>query len=67
MNVWKDLRVTMNFFSFKYNFVSFCQSFVPDFDDLHYPLTLNDTGNESPLICDSCKTLRNDLNLPNDF
>ena len=67
MNVWKDLRVTMNFFSFKYNFVSFCQSFVPDFDNLHYPLTLNDTGNESPLICDSCKTLRNDLNLPNDF
>ena len=41
------------FFSFKHNFVSFCKSFVPDFDNLYYPLTLNDTGNESILICDN--------------
>ena len=27
---------------------------------------MNDTGNESALICDSCKTLGNDLNLPNE-
>ena len=27
------------FFSFKYNFVSFCKSFVPDFENLHYLLT----------------------------
>ena len=44
-------------FSFKYNFVSFCKSFVPDFDNLHYLFTLNDTSNESTLICESCKTL----------
>ena len=54
------------FFSFKCNFVSFCKSFVPDFDNLHYPLTLNDTSNESILICDSYKTLGNDINLPNE-
>ena len=56
LNVWKDLRVTMNFFSFKYNFVSFCKSVVPDFDNLHYLLTLNDTSDESTWICNSCKT-----------
>ena len=55
------------FFSFKYNFVSFCESFVPDFDHLHYLLTLNDISNVSTLICDSCKTLGNDLNLPNEI
>ena len=42
-------------------------SFVPDFDNPDYLLTLNDTGNESTLICDSCKTLGNDLNLPNEI
>ena len=55
------------FFSFKYSFVSFCQPLVPDFDNLHYLVSLNDTGNESTLICVSCKTLRSDLNLPNDI
>ena len=55
------------FFSFKYNFVSFCNLFVPDFDSLHYLLTLNDAGNESTLICDSCKTLGSDLNVPNEI
>ena len=54
------------FFSFKYNFVTFCKSFVPNFENLHYLLTLNDISNESTLICDSCKTLGNDLNLPNE-
>ena len=54
------------FFSFKYNFVSFCKSFFPDFENVHYLLTLNDTSNESTLICDSCKTLENDLNVPNE-
>ena len=39
--------------------------FVPDFENLHYLLTLNDTSNESTLIYDSCKTLGNDLNLSN--
>ena len=53
------------FFSFKYNFASFCKSFVPDFDNLHYFLTLNDTCNESTSVCDSCKTVGIDLNLPN--
>ena len=53
------------FFSFKHNFVNFCKSFVPDFDNLHYLLTLNDTGNEFTFLCDSCKTLGSDLNLPN--
>ena len=56
-----------DFFSFKHNFVSFCKSFVPDFDNLYYLLTLNGTSNESTLICHSCKTLRNDLNLPMKF
>ena len=51
------------FFSFKYNFVSFWKSFVPDFENLQYILILNDTSNESTLFCDSCQTLRNDLNL----
>ena len=55
------------FFSFKYNFVSFCKPFVPDFDNLLYLLTLNDTGNESTLICYSCKTSGSDLNLPNEI
>ena len=55
------------FFSFKYNFVSFCKPFVPDFDNLHNLLTLNDTSNESTLIWDSCKTLGNDLNLSNEI
>ena len=54
------------FFSFKYNFVSFCKSFVLDFENLYYLLTLNDTSNASTLICDSCKTLENDLNVPNE-
>ena len=54
------------FFSFKQNFVSFCKSFVPDFENLHYLLTLNDTSNESTLFCDSCKTLGNDLKVPNE-
>ena len=54
-------------FSFKYNFISFCKSFVPDFDNVHYLLTLNDTGNESTLVCDSCKTVGSDLNLPNEI
>ena len=55
------------FFSFKHNFVSFCKSFVPDFENLHYLLTLNDTSNESTLFCDSCKTLGNDLKVPNEI
>ena len=54
------------FFSFKHNFVSFGKSFVPDFENLHYLLTLNDTSNESTLFCDSCKTLGNDLKVPNE-
>ena len=54
------------FFSFKYNFVSFCKSFVRDFQNLYSLLTLNDTSNVSTLICDSCETLGNDLNLPNE-
>ena len=68
-NVWKDLRVTTNFFSFKqkYNFISFFKSFVPDFDNRHYLLTLNDSSNESTLVCDSYKTLGNDLNLSNEI
>ena len=52
MNVWKDLRV------FK--------SFVRDFENLHYLLTLNDTNKESTLFCNSCKTLGNDLKVPNE-
>ena len=52
------------FFSFKDNFVSFCKLFVPNFDNLHYLLNLNDTSNESTLIFDSSKTFGNDLNLP---
>ena len=55
------------FLSFKYNFVSFCKLFVPDFHNLHYLLTLNDTGNGSTLICDSCKTLGSDLSLPDEI
>ena len=54
------------FFSFKHNFVSFCKSFVPDFENLRYLLTLNDTNNESTLFCNSCKTLGNDLKVPNE-
>ena len=53
------------FFRFKYNFDSFCSSFVPDFDNLHYVFIVNGASNESTLICVSCKTLGNDLNLPN--
>ena len=52
MNVWKDLRV--------------CKSFVRDFENLHYLLTLNDTNKESTLFCNSCKTLGNDLKVPNE-
>ena len=44
----------------------FCESFVPDFENLHYRLTLNDTSNESILFCDSCKTLGYDLKVPNE-
>ena len=33
------------FFNFKDNFVSFCKELVPDFDNLRYLLTLNDTSN----------------------
>ena len=55
------------FFSFKDNFVSFCKSLVPDFDNLYYFLTLNDTSNESTLIYDSSKTLGNEVNLPNEI
>ena len=55
------------FFSFKCNFDSFCKSFVPDSDNLHYLLTLNDISNETTLIGDSGKTLRNDLNLSNEI
>ena len=54
-------------FSFKDNFVSICKSFVPGFDNLCYLLTLCDTSNEYTLICDSCKTLGNDLNFPNEI
>ena len=54
------------FFNFKHNFVSFCKSFVPDFENLRYLLTLNDTNNESTLFCNSCKTLGNDLKVPNE-
>ena len=54
------------FFSFKYNFVSFCKSFVPDFENLYYLLTLNDTSNESTLFCYSWKTLGNGLKVPNE-
>ena len=53
-------------FSFTYNFVSFCISFVPDFENLHYLLTLNDNSNESTLICDSCKTFWALFDLKND-
>ena len=53
-------------FSFKHNFVSFCKSFVPDFENLHCLLTLNATSNESTLFCDSCKTLGNDLKVSNE-
>ena len=53
------------FFSFKHSSVSFCKSFVPDFENLHYLLTLNDTSNESTLFCESCKTLGNGLKVPN--
>ena len=54
-------------FSFKDNFVSFCKSFDPDFDNLHYLLTSNNTTNESTLTSDSCKTLGNDLNHPHEI
>ena len=56
-----------DFFSFKYNFDSFCKSFVPDFDNIHYLLALNDTSNKSTIICDSGKSLGNDLNLANEI
>ena len=29
------------FFSFKFNFLEFCNNFVPDFEKLYYPLHLN--------------------------
>ena len=32
-----------------------------------YILALTDTSNKSTLICDSCETLGNDLNLPNEI
>ena len=38
-----------DFFSFKHNFVSFCKSFAPDFENLHCLLTFIDASNESTL------------------
>ena len=44
------------------NICSFCKLVFPEFVNLCYLLTLNEASNESSLICDSGKTLRNDLN-----
>ena len=54
------------FFNFKYNFVSFCKSFIRDFENLHYLLTLNGTSNESTVISGKYKTLGNNLSVPNE-
>ena len=40
-------HINDEYFSFKNDFVSSCKSFVPDFNNLHYLLSLNDTSNES--------------------
>ena len=65
MNLWKDLRVTMSVLVL--NIISIVFTFFPDFGNLYYLLTLNDTSNESILTCDIGKTLGNDLNLLNEI
>ena len=45
-----------------FSFCSFYKLVFPEFVNLCYLITLNDGSNESSLICDSGKTLRNDLN-----
>ena len=65
MNLWKDLRVTMSVLVL--NIISIVFTFSPDFGNLYYILTFNDTSNESTLTCDIGKTLGNDLNLLNEI
>ena len=41
LNVWNVLKATLIFFSFKFNFLEFCNNFIPDFENLYYLLHLN--------------------------
>ena len=49
LNVWKVFKATLNFFSFKFNFLEFCNNFVPDLENVCYLLHLNnsDSNKES--------------------
>ena len=39
------------FFDFKHYFSKFCNSFVPDFENLHYIVHLNDSMNDTLVDC----------------
>ena len=41
LNGWKVLEATSIFFLFKFNFLEFCDNFVPDFENLYYFLHLD--------------------------
>ena len=40
-NVCKVLKAILNFFQSRFNFLEFCNNFVPDFENLYYLLHLN--------------------------
>ena len=57
------MKATLNFFSFKFNFLELFKNFVPDFENLYYLLHLSikessSENSESKRDCskDSCKT-----------
>ena len=44
------------FLPLKYRFLKFCESFIPDFENVHYPLHLNESGDD---VCEE-KDLESD-------